>query len=158
MPIHQCKLFNYRMPPRILQHIQWCQLQFTMWLSILRRSVWGCLLLLQEGLPPRLRVSCDQWVPIWYSASLILVKFFCVLIFALITLLYSVDRNYVKKYVLLAYGFKVFTNWLYQPVYLFEQLYVKCMFQGTKGTIQKTSAIHYLSTAFHTGKWLYNDF
>lgn len=111
MPIHQCKLFNYRMPPRILQHIQWCQLQFTMWLSILRRSVWGCLLLLQEGLPPRLRVSCDQWVPIWYSASLILVKFFCVLIFALITLLYSVDRNYVKKYVLPAYGFKVFTKW-----------------------------------------------
>lgn len=50
------------------------------------------------------------------------------------------------------------TNWLYQPVYLFEQLYVKCMFQGTKGTVQKTSAIYYLSTAFYTGKWLCNAF
>lgn len=32
------------------------------------------------------------------------------------------------------------------------------MFQGTKGTIQKTSAIHYLSSAFYTGKRLCNTF
>lgn len=41
-------------------------------------------------------------------------------------------------------------------LHVFEQLYVKYMFQGTKGTIQKTSAIHYLTTTFHTGKWLCN--
>lgn len=33
-------------------------------------------------------------------------------------------------------------------LHVFEQLYVKYMFQGTKGTIQKTSAIHYLTTNF----------
>lgn len=37
-------------------------------------------------------------------------------------------------------------------LHVFEQLYVKHMFQGIKGTIQKTSAIHYLTTTFHTGK------
>lgn len=41
-------------------------------------------------------------------------------------------------------------------LHVIEQLYVKYMFQGTKGTIQKTSAIHYLTTTFHTGKWLCN--
>lgn len=31
-------------------------------------------------------------------------------------------------------------------------LYVKCLFQGSIETTQKTSATHYLSTAFYTGK------
>lgn len=59
------------------------------------------------------------------------------------------DTNHIPSKVIRGSNIK---EYIYQPIYLFEQLQVKYIFQGTKGTILKNSAINKFSFAFKTGK------